>query len=144
MVYYNQILDDSLFVADSTGANARQVFVGQTGLHNHNPVWSPDGQWIYFTHGYAGTAMDVWRLPFSGGEPEQVTQLNAPVGFLAPLDSHTLLYVAPAEDGSGPWLWALDVERKILTGQTPASSNIGPSRPAPMAGASSRPWPIPA
>ena len=22
-------------------------------LHNHNPVWSPDGQWIYFIHGYA-------------------------------------------------------------------------------------------
>ena len=122
----------------------RQVFVGeQSGLHNHNPVWSTDGQWIYFTHGYTDE-MDVWRMPSSGGVPERVTQHNAKVSFLAPLDSRTLLYVAPAEDRSGPWLWALDVERKISTGQAPASSNIGPSRPAPMAGASSRRWPIPA
>jgi Tol biopolymer transport system component len=35
------------------------------------------------------------------------------VNFLAPLDARTLLYVARAEDWSGPWLWALDVERKV-------------------------------
>ena len=35
------------------------------------------------------------------------------MNFLAPLDLRTLLYVARAEDGSGPWLWALDVESKI-------------------------------
>ena len=113
MVYFNNSDGDPMFVADSTGANARQVFVSQPGLHNHNPVWSTDGQWIYFTHGYAADEMDVWRMPSSGGVPERVTQHNAPVSFLAPLDSRTLLYVAPAEDRSGPWLWALDVERKI-------------------------------
>ena len=144
MVYYNNTPGDPVSVADATGANDRQVFVGeQSGLHNHNPVWSTDGQWIYFTHGYTDE-MDVWRMPSSGGVPERVTQHNAKVSFLAPLDSRTLLYVAPAEDRSGPWLWALDVERKSLTGQAPASSNIGSSRPAPMAGASSRRWPIPA
>src|SRR6185295_12378089 len=31
----------------------------------------------------------------------------------APIDARTLLYVARAEDWSGPWLWALDVERKV-------------------------------
>ena len=36
------------------------------------------------------------------------------MNFLAPLDTRTLLYVARAEDRSGPWLWALDVERKRL------------------------------
>ena len=113
MVYYNNTPGDPVSVAESTGANASQVFVGeQSGLHNHNPVWSTDGQWIYFTHGYTDE-MDVWRMPSSGGVPERVTQHNAKVSFLAPLDSRTLLYVAPAEDRSGPWLWALDVERKI-------------------------------
>ena len=34
------------------------------------------------------------------------------MNFVAPLDARTLLYVARAEDWSGPWLWALDVERK--------------------------------
>ena len=34
-------------------------------------------------------------MPSSGGVPERVTQHNAKVSFLAPLDSRTLLYVAP-------------------------------------------------
>ena len=105
---------DPMFIADSTGEHPRQVFVGQEGEHNHNPVWSTDDKWIYFIHGYAETdEMDVWRMPASGGVPERVTQHNAAVGFLAALDSRTLLYTAQAEDRSGPWLWALDVERKI-------------------------------
>ena len=45
--------------------------------------------------------------------PEQLTHQHAPVNFLTPLDSRTLLYVARAEDWSGPWLWALDVESKL-------------------------------
>ena len=57
--------------------------------------------------------MNVWRLRSSGGSPEQLTNQHAAVNFLAPLDARTLLYVARAEDWSGPWLWALDVERKV-------------------------------
>ena len=83
-------------------------------MHNHNPVWSPDGQWIYFVHGSEPTDdMDVWRVRPSGGTPERLTQQHAAVNFLAPLDARTLLYVARAEDRSGPWLWALDVESKV-------------------------------
>jgi Tol biopolymer transport system component len=32
---------------------------------------------------------------------------------MVPLDARTLLYVGRASDRSGPWLWALDVERKV-------------------------------
>jgi Tol biopolymer transport system component len=56
--------------------------------------------------------MDVWRMRPSGGSPERLTRLHAPVNFLAPLNPRTLLYVARAEDRSGPWLWALDVASK--------------------------------
>jgi Tol biopolymer transport system component len=35
------------------------------------------------------------------------------VNFLVPIDLRTLLYVARAEDWTGPWLWALDVESKV-------------------------------
>ena len=59
------------------------------------------------------TNMDVWRVRPSGGSPERLTTQHAAVNFLAPLDTRTLLYVARAEDRSGPWLWALDVERKV-------------------------------
>jgi Tol biopolymer transport system component len=83
-------------------------------MHTHNPVWSPDGQWLYFVRGQDPFGeMDVWRMRPSGESPEQLTHQNAPVNYLALLDSRRLLYVARAEDWSGPWLWVLDVETKV-------------------------------
>jgi Tol biopolymer transport system component len=77
-------------------------------------VWSPDGRWIYFTYGSDPQGnMEIWRMHPSGESPEQLTHQKAPVGFLTSLDQRTLLYVARAEDWSGPWLWALDVETKV-------------------------------
>ena len=115
LVYvYKSNRDDPMLIADRTGANARQILAPGV-LKNNNPVWSPDGQWIYFVRGSEPQDemnMNVWRLRASGGSPEQLTAQHAAVNFLAPLDTRTLLYVARAEDGSGPWLWALDVERK--------------------------------
>jgi Tol biopolymer transport system component len=114
LVYFNDTAGDPLFVADRTGADARQIFVDREGVHNHSPVWSADGEWIYFTRGLDPTdKMDVWRLRPSGGSPERLTQQNAAVNFLAPLDKRTLLYVARTEDRTGPWLWALDVASKV-------------------------------
>src|SRR4030095_14908844 len=104
---------DPLFVADRTGADARQILV-QKGWHHHNPVWSSDGQWIYFARGLEPTdAMDVWRVRPSGESLERLTQDGLGGKHLAPLDTRTLLYVGRAEDRSGPWLWALDVNRKV-------------------------------
>ena len=57
--------------------------------------------------------MDVWRIRASGGSPERLTHLKTAVNFLAPLDPRTLLYIARAEDRSGPWLWSLDVESNV-------------------------------
>ena len=42
-----------------------------------------------------------------------MTEGGIAVNFLAPLDTYTLLYVGRAGDGSGPWLWSLDVERRV-------------------------------
>ena len=106
---------DPLSVSDATGGDARQIVAAQGKMHNHNPVWSPDGQWIYFVRGLDPTdAMDVWRVRPSGGPPERMTQQGAAVSFLAPLGPHTLLYVARADDWSGPWLWALDVDSRDI------------------------------
>jgi Tol biopolymer transport system component len=123
VAYFNNADGDPLFVADRSGADARRILVNQGekgdlffahGMHNHNPVWSSDNQWIYLAHGTDPTHdMDVWRVRPSGGSPEQMTDQHADINFLAPLDARTLLYVARAKDHSGPWLWALDVERKL-------------------------------
>lgn len=114
IAYHTGEPGDPMFVADRTGANARKIFVNpKLGGHNHFPVWSWDGRWIYFVTGIAGTQeMDLWRIPASGGQPERLTQHNSNVTYPTPIDARTVLYLSPAADGSGPWLWALDAERK--------------------------------
>ena len=83
--------------------------------HNHNMVWSPDNAWIYFVSGsvrdwnHQNNEMDIWRIRPSGGTPERLTYLNTSVTFLAMLDQDTLVFIAPEQDGSGSWLWSLDV-----------------------------------
>jgi serine/threonine protein kinase/Tol biopolymer transport system component len=114
LIYHTADDGDPMFVADSSGANVRQIFVDRPGMHNHFPVWSRDGRWIYFVHGIpSANEMDLWRISSSGGTPERLTQHSASVGYPAPIDQRTVLYVAEDTDGSGPWLWALDVERKL-------------------------------
>ncbi len=114
MVYHTDAPGDPMFVADRTGAGARQVFVDPVvGGHNHHQAWSPDGRWIYFARGIQSTRqLDLWRLSASGGQPERLTSHNAYVGFPTPIDDRNVLYVAQDHDGSGPWLWALDTDSR--------------------------------
>jgi Tol biopolymer transport system component len=118
LVYFTNGGGDPLFIADRTSADPRPIVVDQpsffaNGMHNHNPVWSPDGQWIYFAHGPDPTEdMNVWRVRPAGGTPEQLTSLGTAANFVAPIGARSLLYVARASDGSGPWLWSVDVETK--------------------------------
>ena len=119
LVYFNNQDGDPLFIADNTGRDARRISVPdadlpQKGLHNHNPVWSPDGESIYFVHGVDPTVeMDIWRVRPSGTSPERLTRQNAKINFLAPLDARTLLYIARPHDLAGPWLYTLDIASRI-------------------------------
>jgi Tol biopolymer transport system component len=113
IVYHTFVNGDPMFVADRSGANARQIFGNQPGLHNHFPVWSPDGRWIYFSHGTPATGeMDLWRIDPAGRNPERLTQMNTDVAYPTPVGDRTVFYVARDEDGSGPWLWAFDLKRR--------------------------------
>ncbi len=119
LVYFHKPPDaeDPMFLADATGANPSEVPLPRSGLHRNNPVWSPDG-WIYFVAGSEPQNemnVDVWRARPTGGEPERLTNQHAAVNYPALINARTLLYVAREEDGSGPWLWALDIERKTST-----------------------------
>ena len=112
LVYF-EFDTDPLFVADSTGGNAREILKGVRGNHNHFPVWSPDGQWIYYTHSIQSVfEFDIWRIPAAGGTPEQLTTESSDKRYVTPIDANTVLFVAPGQDRSGPWLWALDVKRR--------------------------------
>jgi Tol biopolymer transport system component len=113
IVFHSYDAGDPMFVADRSGANTRQIFKLGPGLHSHFPIWSLDGQWIYFVSGiWDAREMDIWRIRPTGGGPERLTTVNADVRYLAALDNHTILYVSPDQNGAGPWLWALDTNTK--------------------------------
>jgi TonB family protein len=57
--------------------------------------------------------MDIWRIRPTGGEPERMTFHNSRVSFPTLLDNRTLLYLATDADGYGPWIYAMDVERRV-------------------------------
>ena len=113
IVYHTFGGGDPMFVADRSGANARQIFVDKPGLHNHFPAWSPDGRWIYFVHGTPDTRdLDLYRIEPAGGNPERLTYRNTDVAYLTLVGNSTVFYVARDGDGSGPWLWAFDLKSK--------------------------------
>ena len=118
LAYHTNDPGDPIFIADRNGSNPRQIFVAQPGVHGHYLTWSPDGRFIYFVRGTLPTEeMDIWRIPVSPSEaaaaPERITSHNARVAYPAWLDARTLIYSATAEDGSGQWLYAIDVEHRI-------------------------------
>src|SRR2546430_11484529 len=48
-------------------------------------VWSKDGRSIYFVRGRPATReMDLRRITPDGGEPEQLTHLNADIAYATP------------------------------------------------------------
>ncbi len=115
VVFHSNEPGDPMFVADTSGSNLKQIFALRAGGHNHYPVWSKDGQWIYFVSGiWDAKEMDIWRIRPSGGTPERLTNHNSDVRYPAPLDNRTILYVSPDQNGAGPWLWALDTDRKVV------------------------------
>jgi len=114
LVYHTADDGDPMFVADRTGANPHQIFIDRPGMHNHFPAWSPDGRWIYYVGGDPNSAdQDLWRIAPEGAQPQRLTHHGNFVAYPAPIDARTVLYVARDQDGSGPWLWTLDVERKV-------------------------------
>ncbi len=89
------------------------IYVARPGVHSHFPVWSPDGAFIYFVQGLPLDEADVWRIRPTGGEPERLTFHHSRVTFPTLLDNRTLLYLATDAEGSGPWIYAMDVERRV-------------------------------
>jgi len=112
LVYHTPGPGDPMFVRDGMAGSERSLVTAPEGVHNHYQRWSPDDQFIYFVHGPVPSENDLWRVNARGGEPERMTSHGTRVTFPAFLDRNTLLYLAADSDGSGPWLYALDVGRR--------------------------------
>lgn len=114
LAYHTPGPGDPLYV--TTGRvqpDARPIFTAPSGLHSHFPAWSPDDRFIYLVQGSLPDKLDIWRITSQGGSPERITTHNARVSHPVFLDRRTLLYLATEPDGSGPWLYSLDLERRI-------------------------------
>ena len=99
--------------ARSPSEGALSIFTAPAGTHAHFPVWAPDSSFIYFVAGVLPDKLDIWRIQPAGRAAERVTSLNAQVTYPVFLNRHTLLYLAKDSDGAGPWLYSMDIDRRI-------------------------------
>jgi len=114
IVYSLAVGGDTVFVADPNGANSKQILSSHDGFHQHFPTWSKDGRWIFIVRGYMTTGkMDLYRMRPDGSGLKQLTTDQRFVGHPTPIDDRTLLFVGQESDGSGPWLWELDLETLV-------------------------------
>jgi Tol biopolymer transport system component len=92
-----QTLENDLVVADAGGANTRHFVLPESFTAIDAPLFSPDGEWLYFSavteEPVAGLSWvdrllgvqtaaahdvpsDWWRIRLTGGTPERLTTLN--------------------------------------------------------------------
>jgi Tol biopolymer transport system component len=124
LAYHTSGPGDPLFVTDGTRrAEDKPIFAAPAGLHSHFPLWAPDAAYLYFVQGALPDKLDIWRISAAGGTPERITSHNGRVTYPVLLDRRTLVYLASDPDGSGPWLYSVDVERRV-----PHRLSSGPDR----------------
>ena len=114
LTYHTPGPGDPLFVSNGDRRSKGQpIFSAPAGLHSHFPLWAPDTAFIYFVQGSLPDKLDIWRIRPGGGTPERITSHNGRVTHPVLLDKRTLMYLASDPDGSGPWLYSMDVEHRI-------------------------------
>lgn len=114
LVYHTAASGDPMYVtARNQPPPGGRIFAESPGRHAHFPVWSADEAFIYFVGGIVPRELDLWRIRPVGGSAERVTFHDSRVAYPVFVNRRTLLYLATGTDGSGPWLHALDVDRRV-------------------------------
>jgi Tol biopolymer transport system component len=114
LVYHTTAPGDPLYVRDApsgTGGEHR-IYSGPAGVHCHFPVWSPDDAYVYFVRGVPPDDWDLWRVRSTGTEAERLTNHHSRLSYPVFLDERNLAYLATDADGSGPWLYILDLKER--------------------------------
>jgi Tol biopolymer transport system component len=114
LAYHTPGPGDPLYVTNgSLHSENGPIFTAPAGLHSHFPLWATDAEFLYFVQGTLPDKLDIWRIRPSGGAPERITSQDGRVTYPVLLDRRTLMYLASDPDGSGPWLYGVDVERRV-------------------------------
>ena len=123
LTYHTTGPGDPLFVSDGATHPRGPIFTAPAGLHSHFPLWGSDDRFIYVVYGALPDKLDIWRIKLAGGKLERITSHNGRVSHPVLLNPRTLMYLASDPDGSGPWLYSVDVERRV-----PHRLTFGPDR----------------
>jgi Tol biopolymer transport system component len=114
LVYHTTGPGDPMFeTKDTRHLPGTALFTAPSGLHAHFPLWSTDATSVYFVQGALPDKLDIWRLKPGGGAAERITAHDSQVSHPVLLNERTLAYLATDPDGSGPWLYSIDVERRL-------------------------------
>ncbi len=113
IAYHTPGPGDPLFITNGKDlSHTRPILVAPPGLHNHFQVWAPEDR-IYFVKGSLPDQLDIWRVGLQGESAERITSQTTRVTYPVLLDPRTLLYLANSPDGAGPWIYGMDVERRV-------------------------------
>jgi Tol biopolymer transport system component len=113
IVYHSTAPGDPTYIRGPHDEASHHLYTAPPGIHCHFPIFAPDGAQVYFMCGRPPDKWDIWRIATAGGSPERLTALNTHMSHPVFLNSNTLAYLATDQDGMGPWLYALDLRRRI-------------------------------
>jgi eukaryotic-like serine/threonine-protein kinase len=83
----------NIWRADSAGQNLKQL---TNGKFDHNPVCSPDGQWVYYLDGAIG---QLARVPIDGGDAQKVSDVPIVSWFDISSDGSTVVFATVEHTG---------------------------------------------
>jgi Tol biopolymer transport system component len=102
---------NGVYLLDVLGGEPKRLT--KSGTQDGVPSWSSDGKWIYYSSNPAGRR-DIWKLPFGGGTPVQVTHDDGFESYESP-DGKFLYYTKRGSPGI--WRMALpDGKPEVVAG----------------------------
>jgi tricorn protease len=124
-----------LYLVTPADGNARRIFplpdAARAWQSGGDFTWSPDKQWFAFTVREMNGAVNLWIMPASGGEPVNVTHLNAWHGMPAWTPDGKYLLFSSDRDGSG--LYALPLTKEPARAAETDVAFVKPKEPVKVA-----------
>jgi len=84
----------NIWMVAATGDQPKQLTFAEQGSNN-SLRWSPDGRYLYFLSTRVDDKAQIFRLPFGGGEAQQITKVPTGVeGYVLSPDGKTIAIIA--------------------------------------------------
>ncbi len=93
-----------LLISADTGERLQQLTAPSLPNSDDQPAFSPDGKWIAFLRSFGPTRREVFVIPASGGEPQQLTSDKRQIWGLAWTgNGREIVYATNRGGGMGLW-----------------------------------------